>query len=175
MNSSRPIPDSYWVGRGRLLAGEYPGAVDDDESEEKVHSLLAAGVTVFIDLTEEGELKPYTDIVDQEAEKLGVSTQHHRRPIRNYGTPTSEAMIGTLDAIDEATESGETVYVHCFGGIGRTGTVVGCYLVRHGMTGVEALDQIAQLRQGTPEGWQVSPETEEQRDMVLSPWKVSPE
>ena len=84
-------------------------------------------------------------------------------------------MLDTLDAIDEAIESGETVYVHCFGGIGRTGTVVGCYLVRHGMTGVEALDQIAQLRQGTPEGWQVSPETEEQREMVLSPWKVSPD
>ena len=38
-----------------------------------------------------------------------------------------------LDEIDGAILNGKTVYVHCLGGIGRTGTVVGCYLVRHGI------------------------------------------
>ena len=31
------------------------------------------------------------------------------------------------------------MYLHCWGGVGRTGTVVGCWLVRHGRTGDEAL------------------------------------
>ena len=37
-----------------------------------------------------------------------------------------------LDAIDDQLENGGNVYVHCWGGKGRTGTVVGCWLIRHG-------------------------------------------
>ena len=36
------------------------------------------------------------------------------------------------------------VYVHCWGGIGRTGTTVGCWFVRHGRTGDQALAEIAE-------------------------------
>jgi protein-tyrosine phosphatase len=68
-------------------------------------------------------------------------------------------------------EQGETAYVHCYGGIGRTGTVIGCYLVRHGMSGKEALAEIAHLRQVTPVDWVTSPETRAQRQMV---WNWSP-
>lgn len=45
-------------------------------------------------------------------------------------TPTVDQMRAILDAIDRA--AGSIVYVHCWGGHGRTGTVAGCYLVRHG-------------------------------------------
>ena len=86
-------------------------------------------------------------------------------------TPTQEEMAGILDTIDAALDAGHTVYVHCYGGIGRTGTVIGCYLVRHGMSGEEALEEIAGLRQGTPDGWKRSPETEPQRQMVQN-WLV---
>ena len=44
-------------------------------------------------------------------------------------------MAGLLDAIDTAMRDGKTVYLHCWGGVGRTGNVVGCSLVRHGHTG----------------------------------------
>jgi hypothetical protein len=53
------------------------------------------------------------------------------------------------------------------GDIGRTGTVIGCYLVQQGMDGQDALDCIAQLRRGTPEGKISSPETGAQCQMVL--------
>lgn len=70
-----------------------------------------------------------------------------------------------LDTLDSAMESGHTVYLHCHGGRGRTGTVVGCWLVRHGRTGEQALARIAELR-----GDHESPETREQRAFVLN-WK----
>ena len=42
-------------------------------------------------------------------------------------------MTRILDDVDAALADGGAVYVHCWGGIGRTGTVVGCWLVRHGL------------------------------------------
>jgi len=63
------------------------------------------------------------------------------------------------------------VYVHCLGGIGRTGTVVGCYLVRHGLPGEEALEHLQNLRKETPDWWFQSPESSAQKNMILD-WKV---
>ena len=71
---------------------------------------------------------------------------HRRLSIRDLDVPRSrDEMSRILDEIDAALALGHTVYVHCWGGIGRTGTVVGCHLVRHGLTGDEALAAIARL------------------------------
>ena len=48
---------------------------------------------------------------------------------------SAEAVATILDAIDVALAQGRTVDVHCWGRIGRTGAAVGCWLVRHGLTG----------------------------------------
>ena len=172
MSTKSPIADTYWIERRRLLAGKYPGSLDDGEARQEIRALLKFGITIFIDLTEEDEFKPYIAALYDEADSLGISAQYQRRPIRELGVPTAKEMIATLDAIQEAIESGATTYLHCSSGIGRTGTVAGCYLVRLGMTGFDALEQIALLRQGTPNRGRESPETDEQRHMVLFPWKV---
>lgn len=163
-----PIPDSYWVRPGQLLAGKYPRSWDDEMSRSGLHRLLETGITFFLNLTEAGEysLESYAPLLREEAAALGRTVEHHRMPIRDRGTPTPEEMTVILDTIDTALAAGQTVYVHCYGGIGRTGAVVGCYLVRHGMGGEEALEEIARLRQGTSVGWVTSPETEAQRQMV---------
>ena len=81
---------------------------------------------------------------------------------------TPADMTAILDAIDAALDGGKAVYVHCWGGVGRTGTVVGCWLVRHGSTASDALVQVAEGWQGmekfTPE--RESPETSGQREYV---------
>jgi len=173
MEDKGPIPDSYWVEPGRLLAGEYPGAKDDEQARKKLGLILSAGVTLFLDLTEEGEynLKPYAPFLADGSVALERPVAHRRMPVRDGGVPAVEEMRRILDTIDAAVEEGHTVYVHCFGGIGRTGTVVGCYLVRHGMSGRQALAEIARRRQGTPVGYKRSPENDEQEQMVLG-WPV---
>ena len=45
-----------------MLAGEYPRDLTDAVS--KLARLTYAGVTAFIDLTEDGELKPYAHLLE---------------------------------------------------------------------------------------------------------------
>ena len=171
-----PIPNSYWVVRDRLAAGEYPGAIDPDEAATKLGALLDAGVDHFIDLTKEGEftsfykpLAPYSEIAGKEASGRGLTVRWERHPICNMSIPSSpEQTAATLDAIDSALDDSKTVYVHCWGGVGRTGTVVGCWLVRHGCTGDEALGRVAALFTGMEKSHRFygSPETTRQPDAV---------
>jgi protein-tyrosine phosphatase len=169
----RPIPRSYWVREGTLLAGVYPGEVDDEAAREKIRSLLRAGVTFFLDLTEEGEytLKPYLHLLKEVEAEEGRPAQHRRMAIRDLDTPSVEEMTSILDEIDRALADKHIVYVHCWGGIGRTGTVVGCFLARNGMPGEEAIARIAELRRGTPKDWRLSPEMPAQCEMVRA-WPV---
>ena len=168
----RPLANTYWVDPGRFAAGEYPGARRRKEAAGRLRTLLRAGIDCFIDLTEPDEgLAPYAGIAAQEASRLGTGFVHARHSIVDMDVPRSQQQTaGILDAIDKALEDGKSVYVHCWGGIGRTGTVVGCWLVRHGMTGDEALVEIAQRWQGMEKRYRHprSPQTAQQRRYVRS-------
>ncbi len=78
-------------------------------------------------------------------------------------------MIKILDTIDESMAKALPVYVHCWGGVGRTGTVAGCYLMRHGLANRDdMLERIAVLRRNEVTANRTSPETWDQRVMVQS-------
>ncbi|MBN1219269.1 MAG: dual specificity protein phosphatase family protein [Anaerolineae bacterium] len=166
-----PKPEFYTVVPDKLLAGSYPGGWNQPEQRAKLHRLLGEGVTLFVDLTEEGELRPYVSLLVEEASALGLQVAHRRLPIPDFNVPTAPEMKSILDTIDQTNDDGGLVYVHCRFGIGRTGTVVGCYLVRHGLSGVQALEELVHLRQGTYLEGMLSPITPEQRQMVQD-WPV---
>ena len=158
----KPIGHSYWVVEGRFLAGEYPRHIDGHDKFAKLEALEAAGVSLFVDLTEEGELHPYSDRLE--------SAEHCRHPIRDVSVPRSpQQTIAILDTIDRFLDSGGNgiVYLHCWGGVGRTGTIVGCWLSRYGYPGEAALDRLSQLWSQCPKSaWKGSPSTREQRDYI---------
>ena len=142
------------IEQGRLLAGRHPCAWGAAEAEAEVRELLEHGVTLIVDLTHEGELEPY-------ASHVPTGVRHVRLPIADFSVPTPEQLAATLDEIDNELGAGGIVYVHCWAGCGRTGVVVGAWLVRHGMTPQAALDRIAETR-GLG-----CPQTLEQRLLVL--------
>ena len=163
-----PIPESYWVAPGRFLAGEYPGRYDSEHTRWRIEALIAAGIDTFIDLTKEGEIIPYADLLHEQSRMYDLDTRYHRFPIGDFGLPTPGQMKAILDRIDESLQAGRRIYLHCWGGIGRTGTAVGCYLVRRGLSGEEALRQLARWWREVPKSriHTHSPETLEQRIFV---------
>ena len=79
-------------------------------------------------------------------------------------------MTAALDAIDDALAGGHRVYLHCVGGIGRTGTTVGCWLVRHGMEPADALKHLRELYAGSAQSALApdSPEAYDQIEFILN-------
>ena len=163
----RPIPDSYWVVDGLLLAGEYAGASTAARARHKLEALLDAGIRTFFDLTEEGELSPYDDMLRELARDRAIAVSHERMPIRDLGVPDPSDLYALLARIAINIAEGTPSYVHCWGGVGRTGTVIGCWLVEHqAMDGNDALTRIEELRRDLPDSGRRSPETDEQCALV---------
>jgi len=168
-----PFPRSYWVVPGLFLAGAFPGSRDPDKTEPIMQNLLQCGIRQIINLMEETELDysgtpffPYQDMYYRLAGNMGLDVRWVRMPIRDLSIPSPQTMGAILDAIDVTIAQDRPVYVHCWGGVGRTGTVVGCYLVRSGLSGDDALSRIMELRRQEVTADGISPETEEQQDMV---------
>lgn len=169
-----PFPRSYWVEPGLILAGCYPGDLEKGKAQAKLEALLAAGIRSVISLMEPDEVghggaafKRYDSLLWKLAREQGLELSLHCLPIRDQSIASTAQMTRILDTIDAETDAGRPVYVHCWGGRGRTGTVVGCWLARHGHgTGEAALARLQWLRRLDPTADHASPENETQRNVV---------
>jgi protein tyrosine phosphatase len=128
------------------------------------------GFNAFIDLTCEGERPPYLIALQEQAGKHERQILHTRFSFPDFGVPAPEMMVAALDSIDAALAQGCKVYLHCLGGIGRTGTTVGCYFIRHGMEPTQALLHLSKLYHTAAQSLFIprSPETEEQVRFILN-------
>ena len=175
---STPLRGTYWVVPGQFLAGEYPGDADSDVTGRMLRTLLAAGIRTFVDLTDEGEINEdakvipaYRTILREISEKSAVQTTYANIPIEDRGIPSPWTLRCILDVIDRSLADENPVYVHCWAGRGRTGTVVGCYLKRHGIAqDADVIQTLSRLRKDVPNGKETSPHTNEQIRMVTT-WK----
>ena len=157
---------AWWVEPGLVLAGEYPGEPQDGwRARATVDLLVDTGVRTFVDLTEPGELTPYDHHVVASAEARRLDVRHLRFPIRDLSTLDDHGYDEILDAIRTHAERG-AVYVHCWGGVGRTGTVVGCLLADDGHDHDAVLTRLGELRAGTRKAHRHCPETDAQRQVI---------
>jgi ADP-ribosylglycohydrolase len=170
------LPGTYWVEPGRLLAGSYPGHFDPAIARARIAALRGVGVDWFIDLTRPDELPGYeSELPSPYAADGEPAVAYSRRPIADHGVPESTLqMAEILDEIEDAIAAGHCVYVHCRAGIGRTGTVVGCYLARRlgGEVALEELNHLWRLA-GRHLDWPQVPETEAQAEFVRA-WTEAP-
>ena len=119
---NRPLNQSFYIGRN-IFAGEYPGDKYETKAKIKIPQMIHFGVRHFIDLTEEGELRPYAHL-------LPAGTTYKRFPIHDCNVPRSiDDVYRLIDQIRVLSNRDDGyVYVHCWGGVGRTGTIVACLL-----------------------------------------------
>ena len=162
---NRPLNQSYEVScyGGTVFAGEYPGDKYGEKTTEKLKHMHHFGIRHFIDLTEEGELRPYNHL-------LPSDTTYTRFPITDCGVPKSiESVQRLLLRIEELKKMDGYVYVHCWGGVGRTGTIIACYLSQNwkepdlNKTLNVLRKNFAQMPKSA---YRKSPETKEQIDFI---------
>ncbi|MCC7367129.1 MAG: dual specificity protein phosphatase family protein [Chloroflexi bacterium] len=130
-------PDTgNWLIPQRLLACAYPWGIDG------LGSLAQRGITLIVNMHERHH-EP------ARLARFGLSEIH--LPVPDLTAPTPEQLADGVHAIQQGLASGHSVAVHCAAGLGRTGTLLACYLVSTGLTAAEAIAAIRELRPGSVE------------------------
>jgi hypothetical protein len=159
MNHSvnKPFPQSFWVIDKLLCAGCFPGDLVPERRDEKLQGLIKCGLRRYIDLMDPGDrdasgacFEPYPPILRQLAADREIDMEFVLLSIPDASVPSIESMTRILDYLDASVEGRIPTYVHCWGGHGRTSTVVACYFIRHGMSADEAIERIKTLRRPLP-------------------------
>ena len=91
-------------------------------------------------------------------EEFGFSVKHI--PVRDFEAPTLEQIEDFIAFAEKACAEGKKLVVHCDAGLGRTGTVLACYLVSKGYNAAKAIEEVRTKRPG-------SVETFEQEELVM--------
>jgi protein tyrosine phosphatase len=144
------------------------------EAGTKLAGLVSLGVTRVISFMEGFECNnfgdvfvDYTPVIAKIAAGQNRTIGCFRHPVVDGSMPSVEAMKAILDRIDEAIAAGGTAYIHCWGGRGRTGTAVCCWLVRHRLASPgHAVAHLQTLIKHNAAAFYQTPQNAEQRKFV---------
>ena len=134
-----------------LIEGEIAGMAKPASSVYDFKFLKDEGFEAIVSLTE----LPLSEVL---TEKFGFSVKHI--PVRDFEAPTLEQIEDFVAFAENARSEGKKLVVHCDAGIGRTGTILACYLVSKGYNAADAIEEVRTKRPG-------SLETIEQEEIVL--------
>jgi atypical dual specificity phosphatase len=128
-------PKFTWIVPDQIVAMALP-------SNRDLARMRRMGITLLVSVVS-------TPLSQEDLHKARVKYLH--LPVQYLRAPSPEQIQAFIDATKAEVAAGGKVAVHCVGGIGRTGTVIACYLVDQGMTAQEALAFIRAKRSGSIE------------------------
>ena len=134
-----------------LIEGEIAGMAKPASSVYDFEFLKENSFEAIVSLTE----FPLNEAL---VEEFGFSVKHI--PVRDFEAPTLEQVKDFIAFAEKARVEGKKLVVHCDAGIGRTGTVLACYLVSKGYNAAKAIEEVRVKRPG-------SVETIEQEELVM--------
>ncbi len=121
---------STWIEPHKVLIGSIPQLPED------YAALRGSDIRAILSLTRRDPqtypgMSPWSGI------------QWHHAPIPDNGITDDTVMLCAAQFLDECYQAGLPFYVHCRGGIGRSGTILIAYYVLHrGLTVAEARDMV---------------------------------
>ena len=160
----KPVEGSYPVSRN-VFAGEHPlFDIYKRSARGNIPALLRFGITIFLDLTQSYEAPAYESFLPSGVKRISF-------PIRNCDVPASvDSVIGLFRRVEQLLQEHPRakLYIHCHGGVGRTGTIVACYYIyfEH-LSFEEALDKMRQQYALSPRSKIMNaPETKRQIEFI---------
>ena len=127
-------PDNFsWIIENKLAGSAIP------TSKEEVNWLQQEGVKSIVTIREE----PLDDDWIDDIEYLHIHSN-------DMGVPEFDDLISSVDFIHRQLENNKPVMVHCLAGLGRTGTILACYLIKYEkMSADDAITKIRKERSGS--------------------------
>jgi len=136
-----------WIIKDKLAASNIISSVSD------IEFIKNQGINSVLCLVEESELyfesiEEYENIL----KKYNIELKHI--PIKDFNAPTLNQIIEAVKWIEFNIKNNKKVLVHCFGGLGRTGTIISSFLVYYKrISADEAIEFVRLLRPGSVESF----------------------
>ena len=130
------LPNFSWLFENKLAAMAYP------ESEDAFTLLYEIGIRAILNLSE-------LSFPFETPAKNGMLIRHI--PVPDFTAPTLQQVEEAITMISSCLEQHTPIAVHCIAGLGRTGTILACYLVATKMPANDAITLIREWRPGSIE------------------------
>ena len=176
-------PDAHWGILDRLMVGPcpVPDKTKPDNKEwvkkytrEFIRRILRHEITIFVSLMaecgdidgdEDSKYRPYSKF---DLPEIAPDAKFIKLGIKDYDITDDESVLEFARHIVTLLEQGENIYLHCWGGHGRAGTVY-CLVIHliYGLTAKEALDHCQRVHDCRKEFLACpSPQISKQADQV---------
>ena len=130
--TGRPYKFS-WLIENKLAGSSIPTSIDE------VQWVIEQGVKSIVTVREE----PLDDDWVKDVSYLHVYSN-------DMNVPEFDDLVSAVDFIHSRIINNEPVMVHCLAGLGRTGTILACYLIKYeDMTADDAIEKVRRERHGS--------------------------